>query len=153
MQWQTTWDTWNLVSVYSVCIIYNSRDVKDSHVYSIRLTTLDGRVIAELIMCVLFLHFSQIEQFSITQFYHQEKIPLIIIPHSSLLLRHLRLDTPPCSKSKHISACRRLSTDFSSSCSFSSEADSALKRFIEKTSKMTSDERAVFLEKDEVRRH
>lgn len=38
-------------------------------------------------------------------------------------------------------------------CPFSSESDSALKKFVEQTSKMTPEERATFLEKDEVRKH
>lgn len=42
---------------------------------------------------------------------------------------------------------------FTVCCPFlSSESDSALKKFLEQTSKMTPEERATFLEKDEVRK-
>lgn len=62
-------------------------------------------------------------------------------------------DVSPSSKYKHIFTCRQFSVDFTVCRLFSSESDSALKKFIEQTSKMTPEERATFLEKDEVRKH
>jgi len=44
------------------------------------------------------------------------------------------------------------SVDLTACCPFVAEPDSPLKKFIEQSSKMSSEEKAAFLEKDEVRK-
>lgn len=71
----------------------------------------------------------------------------------NLLLHYQCSDISPSSKSKYNFACGQISTDFINvALSLFTEPDSALKKFLELTSKMTPEERASFLEKDEVRK-
>lgn len=60
-----------------------------------------------------------------------------------LLFVKVKIQSPVCLQTVYFTVC---------SC-FSSEPDSALKKFLEQTSKMSPEERATFLEKDEVGKH